>query len=474
LATPSIAVLPFADMSPEHDQQYLGDGIAEELLNALASIEGLNVAARTSSFSFAGKGASIKEIGDTLHVRHVLEGSVRRSGQRLRVTAQLIDVETGFHRYSQSYDREVKDVFDIQNEIAREIITALMPRLGLSKDVALIKQGTSNLEAYNLRLKAHPALMNPAPGTLGPATQQLRQAITLDPQYSDAWGDLSYAYAYMANWATDPVPLLVNATSAAAVALSDSPTNVMGLLTQGAASAIVHHDYVAAGSYFERARAAGGDFSIWAFQKAYIHDGPLGHYDEAIAMLKEAERKDPLAPNLRWALIEMYLASGRVTEAVATAKEFQRLGSRAPGGIMLCGLAYLAAGDLQSARESLGSLRAAVGDEFPVTMILRFAIYGATNDRNGAKQLLDHLLSQDAEGRAVHPYIVGEGYRALGDYDRAIDWWARAADRHYAFALTFMPVRKRNHPIIGRDPRFLALLRRLGLDANPASPAGPR
>jgi adenylate cyclase len=101
-APPSIAVLPFEDMSAEHDQQYLGNGIAEELLNALASIKGLNVAARTSSFSFAGKGASIEEIGRTLHVAHVLEGSVRRSGQKLRVTAQLIDVETGFHLFAQS------------------------------------------------------------------------------------------------------------------------------------------------------------------------------------------------------------------------------------------------------------------------------------------------------------------------------------------------------------------------------------
>jgi TolB-like protein len=140
-------------MTAEHDQQYLGDGIAEELLNALASIEGLNVAARTSSFSFAGKGASMTEIGDRLHVRHVLEGSVRRAGQRLRVTAQLIDVRSGFHLFTQSYDREVHDIFEIQNDIAHEIASALLPKLGLSKDVMLVRQGTGNVEAYGLRLR---------------------------------------------------------------------------------------------------------------------------------------------------------------------------------------------------------------------------------------------------------------------------------------------------------------------------------
>ena len=188
---PSIAVLPFVDMSAEHDQQYLGDGIAEELLNALASIEGLNVAARTSSFSFAGKGASIKEIGDTLHVRHVLEGSVRRSGQKLRVTAQLIDVESGFHLYSQAYDREVKDIFEIQNEIAREIVAALMPKLGLKKDANLVKQGTTNLEAYNLRLKAHQVLT-----VIRLCDGQYRDRATQRDHprsdYGGAWGDLSY------------------------------------------------------------------------------------------------------------------------------------------------------------------------------------------------------------------------------------------------------------------------------------------
>ena len=120
---PSIAVLPFADMSAERDQQYLGDGIAEELLNALACIDGLDVAARTSSFSLATKGAGIKEIGDTLHVRHVLEGSVRRSASKLRVTAQLIDVSTGFHLYSQTFNRQAEDIFSdmLYDEYAKDM-----------------------------------------------------------------------------------------------------------------------------------------------------------------------------------------------------------------------------------------------------------------------------------------------------------------------------------------------------------------
>ena len=224
-AAPSIAVLPFVDMSAEHDQQYLGDGIAEELLNALASIEGLNVAARTSSFSFHGKSVTMSEIGDTLHVRHVLEGSVRRAGQKLRVTAQLIDVKSGFHLFTQSYDREVQDIFEIQNDIAREIAGALLPKLGLRKDVMLIRQGTSNLEAYNLRLQARPWLTAPNPRTANAAIETLRRAIRLDPQYWDAWGDLAYIQGYSTTWTGDPVPLFLDAENSAAIALFHSPTS---------------------------------------------------------------------------------------------------------------------------------------------------------------------------------------------------------------------------------------------------------
>lgn len=469
MGPPSIAVLPFVDMSAEHDQQYLGDGIAEELLNALASVEGLNVAARTSSFSFTGKGASIKQIGDTLHVRHVLEGSVRRSGQKLRVTAQLIDVETGFHLFSRSYDREPKDIFDVQNEIAREIVAALLPRLGLGTDVELVRQGTSNLEAYNLWLKARAALISPSPETLRPAVQLLEQAIALDHKFADAWGDLSYANAYLSTWEPDPVPYAMDAEVAAAIALEYSPANVPALLTHAAISLVIHRDVAATDAYLQRARKAGGDRALWAYQYAYLLGGPMGRYEEAIAALQDAAKTDPLAPNLKWALIEMYLPLGRVGEAVAAADELTRQGVKSPGSFVLVGLAYLAAGNVQAARDTLAKATATLGEDFPVTLLLQFAIFDATGDREGARRLLERLLAVDSDGRTVHPYVLGEGYKAVGDYDRALESWTRAVDQYRMYAYAFMPVRNRNHPVIGKNPRFLALLKRMGLEADRAA-----
>ena len=472
-AAPSIAVLPFVDMSAEHDQQYLGDGIAEELLNALASIEGLDVAARTSSFSFHGKSVTMSEIGDTLHVRHVLEGSVRRAGQKLRVTAQLIDVRSGFHLFTQSYDREVQEIFEIQNDIAREIAGALLPKLGLRKDVMLIRQGTSNLEAYNLRLQARPWLTAPNPRTANAAIETLRRAIRLDPQYWDAWGDLAYIQGYSTTWTGDPVPLFLDAENSAAIALFHSPTNVIALLWRAYVSLLVSRNAPAAAVYYEQARASGADKSIWAFQKAYCYDGPLCLYDQAIAALKDSERRDPLAASLKAALIEMYLASSRIAEAVNVAEQVLKLDSNAADAVTGAGRAFVAAGDTGRARDLLAASFALAGEDFPSGILLQCEIDDAAGDRADAKRLLDRLLQQESGGQPVSSYVIGAVHKALGEYEETLDWWTRAADRHEAWALSLMPVRNRVDPVIGKDPRFLSLLKRMGLE-NEGSAAGTK
>jgi len=467
-APPSVAVLPFEDMSPEQDQQYLGNGIAEELLNALAGIEELRVAARTSSFSLAGRGASIKEIGDTLHVRHVLEGSVRRSGQKLRVTAQLIDVGSGFHLFSRAYDRAVEDIFDLQNEIAREIAGALLPKLGLSKDVMLIKHGTSNVEAYNLHLKGRQWLAAPNPETAESVIAQLRKAIALDPHYADAWAVLSYMQGYLASWSADQVPLLVEASHSAATALFQSPTNVVGLLMQAYVAMLAKRDAAAAASYYARARAAGGDVAFCGFEMAYCYYGPLGRFDEAIALLQEAERKDPLAPTVKHALIEMYLASGRVAEALACAEALLTYGAPGPGAMNVAARAFLAAGDARRACEVLDAMTAAFGRDYPLTAELELFIAASRDDHAGIHALLDRLLMTHSAGQAVSAVLVGEAFRALGDCDQTINWWTRAVERYEAWTLV-MAIRYRNDAVIGKDPRFLALLKRMGLEGAPAT-----
>ena len=472
-APPSIAVLPFADMSAEHDQQYLGDGIAEELLNALASIEGLNVAARTSSFSFAGKGASMEEIGRTLHVGHVLEGSVRKSGQKLRVTAQLINVETGFHRYSQTYDRQVQDIFDIQNEIAREIVAALLPRLGVQKDATLITHGTNNLEAYNLRLRARQWITQPSPATYREVIDQLRQATRLDPAYAGAWSDLAYIFGFTSAWMSDPLPNLLEAHHAAEMALRIAPDDVLALLFRAFVTTLVYRDATAADHYYELARAAGGDLSVWAFNRAVLFDHPLGQWDRARPALEEAARRDPLAHNVKWALAVSYEWSGRHADAVRLAEELRHLEVPSPDGIASVAIILKDPVVAASARDSLAAMVAAAPDELAnVGHLYQFSIDEAIGDRTHARQLLDKLLAEEAAERPVSPVVIAEGYKALGEYERAIDWWSRAVDQHVPYTLAWMASVTRVHPVIGKHPRFLALLKRMGLEGDQTA-AGP-
>ena len=459
---PSIAVLPFADMSAGHDQQYLGDGIAEELLNALASIDGLDVAARTSSFSLAGKGADIREVGDTLHVRHVLEGSVRRAGAKLRVTAQLIDVSNGFHLYSQTFDRQAEDIFSIQNEIALEIVRALLPRIGVDSATRLVKQGTASLEAYNLRLMARQWLTRPSPAAYQAAMEQLKEATRIDPGYADAWGDMAYIHGFASSWATDTLPYLIEAHHAAETALALSPQNVEGLLFRAFASLLVRHDAEASDDYYEQARDAGADLSVWAFNRAVLHDHPLGHFEFARAYLEEAERKDPLAHNVKWMLAWNYFLSRRHADAVRVAEQLRQLGVSAPDGIAVWGI-LLGATAARQAREALATLADAVPEFAHVGHMYQFAIDDVIGDREHARKLLDGLLARAAAHLPISPIALAEGYKALGEFDNAIDWWSRAVDQRVPYTIAWMAPVNRDHPVIGKHPRFLALLRRMGL-----------
>jgi serine/threonine-protein kinase len=181
---PSIAVLPFANMSPDPENQYFGDGLTEELINAFAQIEGLRVAARTSTFRFRGEGVDIREIGEKLNVGTLLEGSVRKAGNRLRVTAQLINVADGYHLWSKRFDREMHDIFDIQDEIARAIVDQLKVKLVGPKGKALVSCGTENLDAYTALLEGRYYLHSLTPEGWAKSFELLQRATELDPSFA--------------------------------------------------------------------------------------------------------------------------------------------------------------------------------------------------------------------------------------------------------------------------------------------------
>ena len=184
-------------MSAAKDQDWFCDGIAEEILNALAPLKGLRVAARTSAFSFKGKSDDLRTIGEKLNVTTVLEGSVRRAGDRVRITAQLSDVQNGYQLWSERYDRELKDIFDVQDEIAKAIAERLRVTLAGAKDARLVEQATTNVEAYQLYLKGR-ALLGRRGASIPLALDQFRKAVELDPGYSLAWAGFADAFTGLA------------------------------------------------------------------------------------------------------------------------------------------------------------------------------------------------------------------------------------------------------------------------------------
>src|SRR6266853_3730169 len=220
----SIAVLPFADLSPEKDQEYFCDGMTEEIIDALSKIGGIRVVARTSTFSFKGKQQDIREIGKKLNVAAVLEGSVRKDGNRLRVTAQLNSVADGYHLWSETYERELKDVFAVQDEISRSIVDTLQVKLARGRTSPLVKP-PEDLAAYDLYLQGRYHWSRWRTEGAEKSTHYFEQAIARDPKYAAAWAGLADSYAWLGFFgALPPSPVMPKAREAAqrALALDDS------------------------------------------------------------------------------------------------------------------------------------------------------------------------------------------------------------------------------------------------------------
>jgi adenylate cyclase len=313
----SIAVLPFANMSGDPEQEYFADGISEELINTLVRLEGLRVVGRTSSFSYKNADIDLRTIGETLDVDVILEGSVRKAGDRVRITAQLIDAEDGFHLWSETYHRGLEDIFAIQDGIARAIADALRIELGVSPDQAVNPSGTEHLEAYNTYLRGLELLRSDAPGALWAALEWLERAVALDPDFARAHLQITSVYANMLTRgsvspeiAEAPAraavarALMLNPSSSDAYAARGSLRNALGELTDSEAD-------------FLRAIELNPN-SPWPYQNyGFLLTESLGRPEEAVAYLEQALTLDPLSLSARSMLGLALAEAGRVDEGIA-------------------------------------------------------------------------------------------------------------------------------------------------------------
>jgi len=312
----SIAVLPFADMSEEGDQQYFSDGIAEELLNALVRVDGLKVASRTSSFAFRGDSLGLQEIAQALNVSHILEGSVRRSGDRVRITAQLIDARSDRHLWSETYDRDLDDVLTVQDEIASAIVGAMKQALGLDlhPEQVAIAAATESSDAYDLYLRGRALIL--ARADILEAIGYLEQAVAIDPMFAKAWEVLGAAYYLAPSWNYAVEKPYERATAASKRALELDPKLALPWSVLGQVGrATGEFGYETSLEYEQRALDAdpnGATAHLWA---ALSH-AELGYIDQAIRLVRRCLEIDPAYGNCRRHLAFMEYLSGREEEAL--------------------------------------------------------------------------------------------------------------------------------------------------------------
>ena len=307
-AEPSIAVLPFVDMSPNGDQGYFSDGIAEELLNLLVQVKGLDVASRTSSFSFKDVKLDVPEIASELKVDHIVEGSVRKAGDRVRITAQLVDATTDRHLWSETYDRELKDIFGIQDEIANAVVNALRDKLGIQGEgkAVTVEAATENLDAYDLFLQAHQLFL--ARLELPRAVSLFEQAVKLDPGFARAWAGLAANYSVMESWSYRDRDYSALAQDAANRAIELNPQ----LSTPWAVKAqlaIQSGDQLTGTDFLQKAIGLDPDnptHHLWYG----IDLSSLGYQDRSLAELQRCLEIDPAYENCRRHLAMTYMILG--------------------------------------------------------------------------------------------------------------------------------------------------------------------
>jgi serine/threonine-protein kinase len=300
--------------------------MAEEIINALAKLPGLRVAARTSSFTFKGKNQDLRAVGEKLNVSTVLEGSVRRAGSRVRITAQLIDVADGYHLWSERYDRELTDTFAIQDEIATSIASRLALTLREGQGAALVRPSTSNLDAYELYLKAR-ARMKERGASLLTAIDLLEQAVALDPSFAPAWAHLSHALVLSSFWGMSPPDrVAARAKEAAAKALAHHPTLVAAHTASALVATCIDFDADRATEAWNRALAIDPrDGEARTLRAAFDICYTRGAHDEAVAEMGVVIERDPLSAIAHTQLAVILSFARRFDDAVREGRRAQEL-----------------------------------------------------------------------------------------------------------------------------------------------------
>ncbi|MDH5251633.1 MAG: hypothetical protein OEW40_21745, partial [Cyclobacteriaceae bacterium] len=454
----SIAVLPFANMSSDPEQEFFSDGITEEIINMLAQVPQLKVIGRTSSFAFKGKNLDLKFIGEQLKVSYILEGSVRKSGNKLRVTAQLIKVEDGFHLYSEKFDRELEDIFAIQDEVSLAILNAIKIKLFVTNKEAVLKKYTENVEAYQLYLQGRFHVNKFTPDGFIKAIEYFNAAIAIDQNYAIAYSGMSFCYMNLGHQWLAPEKCLPQAIKAANNSLELNGEIAESHLAVGRVKLHCELKAREAEIEFKKAIAINRNSAEIHVQLGFCAM-ILGNNKEAIEHASKADSLDPFSLLNLWYIACIYWADGDPEKLLMIGKRCVEMESNFPGGHMWNGVAYIL---LKRYEEAIPELEMAVNLYPNMEGLLRLGwCYGLMGHKMKALETIEKMKKIDGSD-IVGNAPIGIVYGCIGESDTAFQYFNKAIELH-DFRMNWIKFAFRDTQMDMKDPRVLRLYEKIGL-----------
>jgi serine/threonine protein kinase/Tfp pilus assembly protein PilF len=455
---PSLAVLPFVNMSADQENEYFSDGLTEELINALTGLKDFRVVARTSTFAFKGKQVDVRNVGAQLGVQKVLEGSVRKSGNQIRITAQLINVEDGYHLWSEKYDRDLEDVFALQDEIASEIAKKLKSEL-MFRSSLLDKEIRPDLEAYELYLKGRYYFNKFSSGWTNKALECFQEAVSISPDFAPAHAALAVTYIFL----TNPFGTLENqiampkAKSAAERALEIDSFLSEAYVSMGSIATFHEWDSAKAHHFFNKAVTLNAnDVNARLYYELALSLLDQD-FDEALNQLKVALDLDPLNLLILVRTGYVYIYKYDFAAALTYYNKIIQIEPTLAAGYHGLQDIYGLQGKYDLAIEA-GEKAVKLGNEEPPFVGALGLYCGRSGNTKRANEILDSLLDRSRR-QSISPFWIAVVYLGLGQIDKVFKCFDKALKKHdsnllYLFAPPFDPIRD--------DPRFIALRNKMG------------
>ena len=461
---PSLAVLPFTNMSADKENEYFSDGLAEDIIDALTQVPGLRVMARTSSFSFRGKEADVREIGVRLNVEHILEGSVRKAGNRIRVTAQLVKASDGYHLWSQRFDREMTDVFAIQDEISQAIVEKLQLRLAGGRP--LVKRYTENPAAYDLCLKARYHLLKMTPEGREAGRRYCEQAIALDPNYAMAHVMLAESYFWSAFWgAIDPREAFSRAKSAALEALRLDDTIPDAHSALGTILGSGEFDWPGAEHEFRRAQELNPSSAAFRYDYAWCYAMwfllPLGRLEEAMTEMRRALELDPLDPFYNALLGYLLYVTRQFEPAAAQLQHAVELDPTFFFSYWMLSVVLVVMGRFDEAVAAAEKANELSGGDAMTRGVLG-CVYGLAGRTAEARRLMEELTAR-RRLTYVSAFALTMVHFGLGGLDESLEWTARGIEERDPGLVTTIKTARHYDPLRSH-PAYQGLLRKMNLE----------